>query len=222
MGKTLAEKILSQKLGRDVSAGEIVVSPVDLAFAQDTTGPLTVREFQSSGFNTLADKRRTMLFLDHAAPSPNAQLSADHVLLRNFARDTGCILSDVGAGVCHQIVAENMARPGDVVVGADSHTVTAGALGAFATGVGSTDVAAAMATGEAWFKVPSAIKINLIGTLPKNVSGKDVILHIIGMIGVDGALYQSLEYSHNTLSMDDRLCMANMAIECGAKNGIFP
>ncbi|MCL2706589.1 MAG: 3-isopropylmalate dehydratase large subunit [Dehalococcoidia bacterium] len=224
MGKTLAEKILSQKLGRDVNAGDIVVSPVDLAFAQDTTGPLTVREFQSSGFKTLADKRRTMLFLDHAAPSPNAQLSADHMLLRSFARDTGCIISDVGAGVCHQVVAESMARPGDVIVGADSHTVTAGALGTFATGMGSSDIAVAFALGKTWFRVPETIRIEVKNKFSQFVTAKDLILHIIGLIGADGATYKALEFGGKaieTMSMAGRLTIANMAVEAGAKVGLF-
>jgi 3-isopropylmalate/(R)-2-methylmalate dehydratase large subunit len=224
MGKTLAEKILCQKLGRDVSAGEIVVSPVDLAFVQDTTGPLTVREFQGSGFKKLANKNRTVLFLDHAAPSPNAQLSTDHLLLRAFARDTGCVLSDVGSGVCHQIVAESMAKPGDVVVGADSHTVTAGALCAFSTGMGSSDVAVAFALGQTWFRVPESIKIEVKGKFQRGVSAKDLILHLIGKIGADGATYKSLEFSGaaiEKMSMSGRITIANMAVEAGAKLGLF-
>ena len=141
MAKTLAEKILTQKSAGDACAGDIVISRVDLAFVQDTTGPLTVRQFQAGKFERLANPEKTALFFDHAAPSPNRQLSNDHKLLRQFASDMGCLKYDVGSGVCHQIVAEALARPGDVVVGSDSHTVTAGALGAFATGMGSSDVA---------------------------------------------------------------------------------
>ncbi|MDD4874647.1 MAG: aconitase family protein, partial [Dehalococcoidales bacterium] len=163
MGKTLAEKILSLKAQTDVKAGDIVISPVDLAFVQDTTGPLTVREFENNGFEKLADKDKTVLFIDHAAPSPNSQLSTDHIVLRRFARNTGAILSDIGEGVCHQLVAENMAKPGDVIVGADSHTVTAGGLGAFATGMGSSDIAVAMALGKTWFRVPETIKVICTG-----------------------------------------------------------
>jgi 3-isopropylmalate/(R)-2-methylmalate dehydratase large subunit len=225
MSKTLAEKILSQKLGRDVSAGEIVVSPVDLAFVQDTTGPLTVREYQNSGFKELAAKRRTVLFLDHAAPSPNAQLSTDHILMRNFARDTGCVLSDVGAGVCHQIVAESLARPGDIIVGADSHTVTAGGLGAFATGMGSSDVAVAFALGKTWFRVPETIKIDVKNKFNQFVTPKDLILHLIGMIGADGATYKALEFGGKAveaMTISGRLTIANMAVEAGAKLGLFP
>jgi 3-isopropylmalate/(R)-2-methylmalate dehydratase large subunit len=225
MPKTIAEKILCQKLGREVSAGEIVVSPVDLAFVQDTTGPLTVREYRASGFKKLANKQRTVLFLDHAAPSPQAQLATDHILLRDFAGETGCVLSDVGRGVCHQIVAEQMARPGDVIVGADSHTVTAGALGAFATGMGSSDVAVAFALGQTWFRVPESIRIEVKGRFPPGVSAKDLILHLIGKIGSDGATYEALEFGGKAveaMSMSGRLTISNMAVEAGAKLGVFP
>ena len=180
MGKTLAEKILSEKSGTDAKAGDIVIAKVDLAFVQDTTGPLTVRQFQSSGMGKLANAKRTVLFIDHAAPSPNANLSNDHILLRDFSQQSGCILSEAGDGVCHQIVAEAYARPGDVVVGADSHTVTAGGLGAFATGMGSSDVAVAMGLGKNWFRVPETFKIEVTGDFQKGVSAKDLILHLIG------------------------------------------
>ncbi len=222
-GKTLAEKILSQKSGADARAGDIVVSRVGLAFAQDTTGPLAVREFESS-FEFLADRERTALFLDHAAPSPGHQLSTDHILLRRFARRTGCLLSDVGQGVCHQIVAESLARPGDVIVGADSHTVTAGALGAFATGMGSSDIAVAFALGKTWFRVPESIKVVVDGSFRKGIYAKDLILHLIGQIGADGATYQSLEFhgeAVDAMSISERLTIANMSVEAGAKVGLF-
>ena len=180
MGKTLAEKILSKKSGSDARAGDIVIAGVDLSFVQDTTGPLTVRQFQASGFAGLVNPQRTVLFIDHAAPSPSSALSNDHILLRDFARQTGCIISDVGEGVCHQIVAESFARPGDVIVGADSHTVTAGGLGAFATGMGSSDVAVAFGLGKTWFRVPETFKIEVSGNFPKGVYPKDLILHLIG------------------------------------------
>ena len=147
MDKTLVEKILSQKSASDAKAGDIVIAKVDLVFAQDTTGPLTVRQFQTSGFERLANPQKTAIFLDHAAPSPNKELSTDHMLLRHFAQQTGCLIYDIGDGVCHQIVAESLVKPGDIIVGADSHTVTAGALGAFATGMGSSDIAVAFALG---------------------------------------------------------------------------
>jgi 3-isopropylmalate/(R)-2-methylmalate dehydratase large subunit len=224
MGKTLAEKILSEKSGSDAKAGDIVIAKVDLAFMQDTTGPLTVRQFQSSGLGKLANTERTVLFIDHAAPSPNASLSNDHILLRDFSKQSGCILSEVGDGVCHQIVAEAYARPGDVVVGADSHTVTAGGLGAFATGMGSSDVAVAMGLGKNWFRVPESFKIEVNGEFQKYVSAKDLILHLIGMIGADGATYKSLEFHGSTInkmSMSGRFTVANMAVEAGAKVGLF-
>ena len=225
MGKTLAEKILSLKSNTDVRAGDIVISPVDLAFVQDTTGPLTVREFLNNGFEKPADPAKTVLFIDHAAPSPNNQLSTDHITLRDFAEKTGCVLSDAGDGVCHQLVAENIAAPGDVIVGADSHTVTAGGIGAFATGMGSSDVAVAMALGKTWFRVPETIRVVCSGKFQKHVYAKDLILHLIGLIGADGATYKALEFAGETVDnmpIADRLTIANMAVEAGAKVGLFP
>jgi len=224
MGKTLAEKILSQKSGSEARAGSIVIAKVDLVFVQDTTGPLTVRQFQASGFEHLANPQKTALFIDHAAPSPNNGLSNDHLLLRNFARQTGGVISDVGEGVCHQLVAESLAKPGDVIIGTDSHTVTAGALGAFATGMGSTDAAIVMALGETWFRVPESIKIVVSGSFPASVYAKDLILHLIGQIGADGATYKALEFGGDTvdnMSVAERLTIANMSVEAGAKVGLF-
>jgi 3-isopropylmalate/(R)-2-methylmalate dehydratase large subunit len=224
MPKTLAEKILSEKSGTDAKAGDIVIAKVDLAFVQDTTGPLTVRQFQSSGLE-LANPERTVLYIDHAAPSPNANLSNDHIFLRDFARQTGCIISEPGEGVCHQRVQEDYSRPGDVIVGADSHTVTAGGLGAFATGMGSSDVAVAFGLGKTWFRVPETFKIDVNGEFQKGVYAKDLILHLIGLIGADGATYKSLEFSGTTInkmSMSSRFTIANMAVEAGAKVGLFP
>jgi len=224
MGKTLAEKILSEKSGSDARAGDIVIARVDLAFVQDTTGPLTVRQFQA-GFKNLVNPRRTVLFIDHAAPSPNANLSNDHIFLREFARQTGSILSEAGSGVCHQLVQEAYARPGDVVVGADSHTVTAGGLGAFGTGMGSSDVAVAMGLGRTWFRVPETFKIEVTGNFQKGVFPKDLILHLIGQLGADGATYKSLEFGGEAvakMSMSGRFTIANMAVEAGAKVGLFP
>jgi len=225
MGKTLAEKIMSEKSGGDAKAGDIVIAQVDLAFVQDTTGPLTVRTFQSSSMDKLANPERTVLFIDHAAPSPNANLSNDHILLRDFSRQSGCILSEAGDGVCHQIVSEAYARPGDVVVGADSHTVTAGGLGAFATGMGSSDVAVAFGLGKNWFRVPESLKIEVSGDFQKGVTAKDLILHLIGKIGADGATYKSLEFHGEAIQkmiMSGRFTIANMAVEAGAKVGLFP
>jgi len=224
MGKTLAEKILSQKAKSEAISGSIVIARLDLVFVQDTTGPLTVRQFQSSGFARLANPTRSVLFIDHAAPSPNYGLSNDHKLLREFGRQSGATVSEVGEGVCHQIVAESLAKPGDVIIGADSHTVTAGALGAFATGMGSTDVAIALALGETWFRVPESIKIMLSGNFPDGVYGKDLILYLIGQIGADGATYKALEFGGSgvgNMSMPARLTIANMVVEAGAKAGLF-
>jgi len=224
VGKTLAEKILSQKSGREAKSGDILIAKVDLVFAQDTTGPLVVKQFQAGGFERLANPQKSALFLDHAAPSPNKELSTDHMSLRHFARQTGCLIYDVGNGVCHQIVAESLAKPGDVIVGADSHTVTAGGLGAFATGMGSSDIAIAFALGETWFRVPESIKIVVSGNFPEGVYAKDLILHLIGQIGADGATYKALEFSGDTvdnMSMAQRFTIANMAVEAGAKGGLF-
>ena len=225
MGKTLAEKILGEKSRSDARAGDIVVARVDLVFAQDTTGPLAVREFGAGGFKRLANPEKTFLFLDHAAPSPNRQLSSDHILLRRFAEQTGCLLYDVGEGVCHQLVAESLAKPGDVIVGADSHTVTAGGLGAFATGMGSSDIAVAFALGKTWFRVPETIRVVVSGDFPDGVSAKDLILHLIGQLGADGATYKALEFGGDAvkkMSISGRLTIANMSVEAGAKVGLFP
>ena len=225
MGKTLAEKILSERSGSNARAGDIVIAGVNLSFVQDTTGPLTVRQFQAAGFKGLADPLKTCLFIDHAAPSPNNALSNDHLLLRQFARQTDSLISDVGEGVCHEIVVECLARPGDVVVGADSHTVTAGGLGAFATGMGSSDVAVAFGLGKTWLRVPETIRVIVSGDFQKGVYPKDLILHLIGQIGADGATYKALEFSGDTLnrmSISGRFTIANMAVEAGAKVGLFP
>jgi len=224
MGKTLAEKILSKKSGSDARAGDIVIARVDLVFVQDTTGPLTIRQFQTGNFKSLSNPQKTVLFIDHAAPSPSNSLSNDHTLLRNFAQETGATISDIGDGVCHQIVAESLASPGDVVIGADSHTVTAGGLGAFATGMGSSDVAVAMSLGKTWLRVPETFKITVTGDFQKGVYAKDLILHLIGQIGADGATYKALEFGGDTvdrMSMPGRLTIANMTVEAGAKAGLF-
>jgi 3-isopropylmalate/(R)-2-methylmalate dehydratase large subunit len=225
VGKTLAEKILSLKSGSDARAGDIVIAQVDLAFAQDTTGPLTIRQFQTGKFQRLANPQKTALFFDHAAPSPNRELANDHQMMRQFAKETGCMISDVGGGVCHQLVAESLAKPGDVIVGADSHTVTAGALGAFATGMGSSDVAVVFALGKTWFRVPESMKIAVKGELGRGVMAKDLVLQLIGTIGADGATYKALEFGGEglrNLKINDRLTIANMAVEAGAKAGLFP
>jgi len=225
MGKTLAEKILGLKSGTDAKSGDIVIANVDLVFVQDTTGPLTIKQFEQSGLRTIAAPKKTAIFLDHAAPSPTQQTSNDHMLLRRFARETNCHIYDVGNGICHQLVAELFANPGNIIVGADSHTVTAGALCGFGTGMGSTDIATAMALGKTWFRVPETFLINLSGSFSKGVYAKDLILSLIGQLGADGATYKALEFggeSSARLTMSERLTIANMVVEAGAKVGLFP
>ena len=224
MGQTIAEKIISAHAGHQVKAGELVIAKVDVAAVQDGTGPLTVQEFKKLGKDKLANPERTILFIDHAAPSPRKELSNSHMVLREFSRDYGAVLSDVGEGVCHQRLIETHVNPGEILVGADSHTCTSGALGAFATGMGSTDIAVAMALGKTWLKVPYTFKVEVEGEFSKGVSAKDLILHLIGTIGADGATYRALEFSGSTIenmSMSDRFTIANMAVEAGAKAGLF-
>jgi len=225
MGKTLAEKILSENSQTDVHAGDIIIARIDLAFLQDGTGPLALRQLQESGLKQVANPKRVILFLDHAAPSPSQELANDHITLRQFARKSGTQLCDVGEGVCHQLVVESYASPGEVIIGADSHTVTAGALGAFATGMGSTDVAIAIALGKTWLRVPESFKVVVSGRFNKGVYAKDLALQLIGKVGADGATYKSLEFSGEAIenmSMSERFTLANMAVEAGAKVGLFP
>ena len=225
MGKTISELILSAKSDSDAHAGDIVVGQVDLAFVQDTTGPLTVRQFRAAGFKKTAGTLKAAMFLDHAAPSQSREMSNDHILLREFAEQTGAFISEVGDGVCHQIVAETLAKPGDLIIGTDSHTVTAGGLGAFACGMGSSDVAIALGLGKTWFRVPETFLIELSGKFKKGVNAKDLILYLIGKIGADGATYKTLEFGGPgvaNVTMPQRLTVANMAVEAGAKAGIFP
>jgi 3-isopropylmalate/(R)-2-methylmalate dehydratase large subunit len=224
MPLTLSEKIISLNVGNEVKAGEFVVVNVSLCLTQDGTGPLAVRQLQKMGLNNVASPKNTVFFIDHAVPSPKKELSNDHKFLRNFAEKTGIQLSDVGDGICHQIIAEEYLNPGDILIGADSHTCTGGALCAFATGMGSTDVAVGIALGKTWFKVPHSFKIHITGKLPKGVFAKDVILYIIGLLGADGATYKALEFTGQTIKdmdMSDRLTLSNMAIEAGAKVGLI-
>ena len=225
MGKTLAEKILTDNSGGDAHAGDIIIARVGLAFVQDGTGPLALRQLKESGLEQVDNPERAILFLDHAAPSPSRELANDHITLRQFAEKSGVQICDVGEGVCHQLVAEFYANPGEVILGADSHTVTAGALGAFATGMGSTDVAIAIALGKTWLRVPESYKVEIIGRSTKGVYAKDLVLHLIGKLGSDGATYKSLEFSGEAvgnMSMAERFTIANMAVEAGAKTGLFP
>ena len=229
MGMTLTQKILAAHAGLDkVEAGQLISAKLDMVLGNDITTPVAVNEFKKAGFDSVFDKNRVAIVLDHFVPNKDIKAAEQSKSCREFA-NAHCVshFYDVGKmGIEHALLPEQgVVTAGDCIIGADSHTCTYGALGAFSTGVGSTDMAAGMATGMAWFKVPSAIKFNLIGKLPSNCSGKDVILTIIGMIGVDGALYKSMEFfgeGVKNLSMDDRLCICNMAIEAGAKNGIFP
>ena len=224
MGKTIAEKILSEHSGGDARAGSIVIATVDVAFAHDTTGPLAIQQFQAGGFQKLIHPEKVAFFIDHAAPSPNRTLTNNQTIVRDFAGETGCNFYDVGQGVCHQLAAESLAKPGDIITGADSHSVTHGALGAFATGMGSTDIAIIFALGESWFRVPESIKIVISGKLPDGVYSKDIILHLIGMISADGATYKALEFcgdTVDTMSLSQRLTMSNMSVEAGAKVGLF-
>lgn len=224
MGQTLVEKIISEHSGKAVHAGELVISKVDVAAVQDGTGPLTVQEFKKLGLKSLKNPERSILFIDHASPSPRKELSNTHLVLREFAKEYGAVLSDTGAGVCHQRLIESFVNPCEILVGADSHTCTSGALGAFATGMGSTDVAVAMALGKTWLKVPATYKIIVNGKFREHVCAKDLMLHIIGMIGADGATYKALEFTGDTIDnmeMSERFTLANMAVEAGAKCGLF-
>ena len=228
MGMTMTQKILAAHAGLDeVKPGQLIMAKLDMVLGNDITSPVAINEFEKAGFTDVFDKTRISLVMDHFAPNKDIKAAQQTKQSRQFAMKHGIVnFYDVGCmGIEHALLPEKgLVAAGDCVIGADSHTCTYGALGAFSTGVGSTDMAAGMATGKAWFKVPGAIRFELKGELGKYVSGKDVILHIIGMIGVDGALYKSMEFGGPglaSLTIDDRLCIANMAIEAGAKNGIF-
>ena len=229
MGMTMTQKIMAKHAGlSEVKAGQLITMNLDLVMANDITGPVSVLEYEKGGFQQVSDASRIALVMDHFAPNKDIKSAENCKVCRTFAKRFGIKhFYDTGkAGIEHALLPEQgLVAPGEAIVGADSHTCTYGALGAFSTGVGSTDVTAAMVTGKLWFKVPSAIRFYLTGSFPKYVSGKDLILHIIGLIGVDGALYKSMEFAGPgvaALSMDDRLTICNMAIEAGAKNGIFP
>ncbi|MHB1393356.1 MAG: 3-isopropylmalate dehydratase large subunit [Clostridia bacterium] len=229
MGMTMTQKILAAHAGLDkVHTGQMIEVKLDLVLGNDITTPVAIDEFKAVGANKVFDKSKVAIVPDHFTPNKDIKSAEQCKIVREFARSMEIEnYFEIGQmGIEHALIPEKgLAVPGDVIIGADSHTCTYGALGAFSTGVGSTDMAVGMATGEAWFKVPEGIKFVLTGKLGEWVCGKDVILHIIGMIGVDGALYQSMEYCGSgvsNLSMDDRFTIANMAIEAGAKNGIFP
>lgn len=229
MGMTMTQKILAAHAGLEhVEAGQLVQANLDMVLANDITGPVAINEFEKAAFSQVFDKSKISLVMDHFTPNKDIKSAEQCMQCRTFAKRFDLDhFYDVGnMGIEHALLPEKgLVAAGEAIIGADSHTCTYGALGAFSTGVGSTDLAAAMATGQTWFKIPAALKFELKGSLPENVSGKDVILHIIGKIGVDGALYKSMEFTGDgvkSLSMDDRLCITNMAIEAGAKNGIFP
>ncbi len=225
---TMTQKILAKAAGlSSVKAGQLIKAKLDMVLGNDITSPVAINEFEKNGFSSVFDRTKISLVMDHFTPNKDIKAAAQTFQCRSFAQKYDILnYYDVGdMGIEHALLPEKgLIAPGEVCIGADSHTCTYGALGAFSTGVGSTDMAAGMATGEAWFKVPAAINFKLSGKLPENVGGKDVILHIIGKIGVDGALYKSMEFTGEglkSLSIDDRLCIANMAIEAGGKNGIF-
>lgn len=229
MGMTMTQKILAAHAGLDsVAAGQLIEANLDMVLGNDVTSPVAINEMNKFGRTTVFDRTRISLVMDHFTPNKDIQSAENCKQVREFAKKNDILhYYDVGnMGIEHALLPEKgIVTCGDCIIGADSHTCTYGALGAFSTGVGSTDMAAGMVTGKAWFKVPSAIKVVVTGKKAPFISGKDVILHLIGRIGVDGALYKSLEFTGDgikELSMDDRLCIANMAIEGGAKNGIFP
>ncbi len=226
MGKTIAEKIFSEKSGKDVYAGEIVVANIDHIALQDGTAPLAIRQIQALGFSKdlIKAAKRSHFFIDHASPSPRKELSNDQKFIREFVEEIEADFNKPGDGIIHQLMVEKHVNPGELIVGADSHTCTYGALGAFSTGMGSTDIAISIVLGKNWFRVPESFRIDIDGKLGKGVYAKDLILAIIGKLGVDGATYKALEFHGECvdgMTIDERLTMANMAIECGAKSGLF-
>ncbi len=229
MGMTMTQKILAKHAGlSEVKAGQLIEGKLDLVLGNDITTPVAITEFEKAELTQIFDRDKIAIVLDHSTPCKDIKSAQLCAQARSFAKKYDIThFYDVGTvGIEHALLPEKgLCAPGEIIVGADSHTCTYGAVGAFSTGVGSTDMAAGMATGMLWFKVPAAVKVTLKGKLPQYVSGKDVILHLIGLIGVDGALYKSLEFTGDgveALTMDDRFTIANMAIEAGAKNGIFP
>jgi len=225
LGQTIIEKILSKHSGLTAKANDIVVAQVDFIMGQDGTSPLAIRAFENMDGKEVFDPQKVALVIDHSSPSPNDGVSALHKLMREFARSKGVHLYDIGEGVCHQVVPESgKVSPGSLVIGADSHTCTYGALNAFSTGVGSTDLAGGLVSGKMWFKVPETIKFVCRGKLPRGVYSKDLILYLIGNVTADGATYKATEFTGEAiscLSMDARFTISNMAIEMGAKAGLM-
>ncbi len=224
MGKTIVEKILSRASGRDVNADDIVVAEVDAAMAHDGTAPLAIEAFREMGGKKVWDPNRIILVIDHIAPSASEGTSSLHVMMREFSREQGIKLYDVGSGICHQLMLEGShVRPGAVVVGADSHTCTYGAVGAFSTGIGSTEMAAVFISGRLWFRVPRTLKFYIEGRLPDFVTPKDIILYILGKVGADGANYRAIEFGGpvvEQMGVSGRMTLCNMVVEMGAKAGI--
>jgi len=225
MGKTISEKIFSLASGKDAYAGDIVIAKVDAAMAHDGTALLAIEAFREMEGQKLWDPSKSVLVIDHVAPSANENFSKVHRIMREFARKHGAKLYDIGSGICHQLMVESgLIHPGALIVGADSHTCTYGALGAFATGIGSTEMAAVFMSGKLWFKVPESIKVKIEGSLPPMVLPKDIILKVIGIIGADGATYKAVEFCGSairSMSIDGRLTLCNMSVEMGAKTGII-
>lgn len=221
--KTMAEKIISQKAGKDLKAGDYAVVPVDLILAHEGTAPLAIDQFDLLGAEKLATKG--LFFSDHAAPAPRKELANVQGRLKKFAEKSGGTFYTPGSGICHQVVAEEWVSPGQIVLGADSHTCSGGALGAFSTGMGSTDIGIALAHGKTWFRVPETIRVEYQGALPSGVYPKDMILALIGEIGADGAIYKALEFGGSaidSLYLEGRLTLSNMAVEAGGKTGLCP
>jgi len=225
VGKTAAEKIVSAHVHEEVKAGDFVIADVDLAMIHDTTGPIAIKAFEEYGRKRVWDPSKMVIVLDHATPSPNERISNLHALLRSFASSQGIPLFDAGEGVCHQLVVEQgLVAPGGLAVGADSHTCTYGALNVFAFGIGSTDMSGVMLTGKLWLRVPGTMKVEFRGAMPEGTCAKDLMLHLIGKIGSDGADYLALSLCGETvreMSLSERMTLSNMAIECGAKAGLM-
>jgi len=223
-GKTIAEKILSAHSNRELNSGDYAIINIDYVIAQDGTGPLAIRQFKEIGFDKIWNPRNVVFFIDHAAPSPRFEISNDHMIIREFSKDFGCIVSDVGEGICHQLSMEKFVSPGCVLIGADSHSCTGGSMGAFTTGMGSTDIAVGMGLGKTWMLVPETIKVQFLGSIQKGVYSKDLMLHLIGKISANGATYKSIEFCGDTiegLNQEERFVLSNMAVEAGAKAGII-
>jgi len=224
MGKTIAEKILSSESGTDACAGDVVIAQVDVVYSHDVNGVLNIRQLRESGLHNLAKPDSTFFVFDHAAPSPRMEMANDQKFIREFAESEGARLYDVNEGVCHQIAVEEWALPGKIICGSDSHTPTSGGMGAFATGMGGTDIAVAMGLGKTWLRVPETILVKVKGQFAKGVYAKDLALYVIGQISAEGATYKALEFGGDVekISISGRFNLANISVEAGAKAGLFP